>query len=114
MSDSLSEYSEWDDDEWERQTRPLYEAAFSNGQSEFFDTCDIAEVVEQDALLSSLYISYCNHKNLKQKTKIFKVRDEIKPSFIKANNSIKTSLLNNSLSSGQYIIYCICYSFVKL
>ena len=84
MIESESEWDEeewedeWDDHEWHRRVDPLVDLLHKNGQEEFCEKFNIGEEVGNDRCLSMLYILYCNQNNLKQKIKIFKVRDIIK------------------------------------
>ena len=83
MSEIESEWDEeewddgWDDHEWHRRVDPLVHLIQKNGQGEFFEKYSIGEEVGNGNCLSAIYILYCNQKNLKQKTKIFKVWDII-------------------------------------
>ena len=64
--------SEWEEDEWHRRVDPIADIIYENSQEEFFEEYDIGEEVDNHACLSALYILFCNRKNLKQKTKVFK------------------------------------------
>ena len=83
MSESKSEWDdqdwvdEWDEHEWHRRVDPLVDLLYKNGQGEFCEKYSIGEAVGNGKCLSMLYILYCNQKNFKQKTRIFKVWDSI-------------------------------------
>ena len=64
--------SDWEEDEWHRRVDPIVDIIYEHSQEDFFEEYDIGEELNKYRCLSALYILFCNQKNLKQNTKIFK------------------------------------------
>ena len=60
------------EDELSRRLNSLIDLIYANGQGDFLDEYNIFDMFQNYRCLSSIYILFCNRRNLKQNPKFLK------------------------------------------